>query len=87
MTPTDRVYIASDLLPVETSAQVISLAFDRLDFHVRRQNRATLALGAVLQRERWYPLEAIQEAVRKTQRAEIAEQNLAALRASADLLF
>jgi Pyruvate/2-oxoacid:ferredoxin oxidoreductase gamma subunit len=86
MAPTDRAYVATDLLPVETSAQVIPLAFDRLDFGVRRQNRAVLALGAVLERERWYSLQALQQAVRETQRPEIAEQNLAALDASPGLL-
>lgn len=86
MTQADRAYIAEDLLPVETSAQVIPLAFGRLDFRVRRQNRAILALGAVLQHEKWYPFRALREAVRETQRAEIAEQNLAALKVSADLL-
>jgi pyruvate/2-oxoacid:ferredoxin oxidoreductase beta subunit/Pyruvate/2-oxoacid:ferredoxin oxidoreductase gamma subunit len=82
----DRAYVAQDLLPVETAAEVAPLEYDRLDIRVRRQNRAILALGAVLQREGWYPLQALQEAVRETQRSEIAEQNLAAIEASANLL-
>jgi Pyruvate/2-oxoacid:ferredoxin oxidoreductase gamma subunit len=86
MTAADRAYVAHDLLPVETEAQVIPLEFAELDFRVRRQNRAILALGAVLRREQWYPFEALEEAVTKTQRTEIAKLNLAALEASAGLL-
>jgi 2-oxoglutarate ferredoxin oxidoreductase subunit beta len=86
MTAEDRAYVASDLLPVETDAQVIPLDFSGLDFRVRRQNRAMLALGAVLRREGWYPFEALEGAVRETQRKEIAALNLAALEASAGLL-
>jgi pyruvate/2-oxoacid:ferredoxin oxidoreductase beta subunit/Pyruvate/2-oxoacid:ferredoxin oxidoreductase gamma subunit len=86
MTPADRAYVAGDLLPVETEAQVIPLAFDRLEYRATRRNRAMLALGAVLRREGWYPFEAMEEAARETQRAEIASSNLEALAAGADLL-
>jgi 2-oxoglutarate ferredoxin oxidoreductase subunit beta len=85
MTAEDRAYVAHDLLPVDTRAQVIPLDFARLDFRVRRENRAILALGAVLRREGWYPIEALEEAVQRTQRKEIARVNLAALEASARL--
>ena len=44
------------------------------------------ALGAVLRREGWYPFEALEAAVRETQREEIAVLNLEALEASARLL-
>jgi pyruvate/2-oxoacid:ferredoxin oxidoreductase beta subunit/Pyruvate/2-oxoacid:ferredoxin oxidoreductase gamma subunit len=86
MTREDRAYVAQDLLPVDTDAQVIPLDLAGLDFRVRRQNRAILALGAVLRREGWYPLEALEEAIQKTQRKEIAKLNLAALGASTRLL-
>jgi 2-oxoglutarate ferredoxin oxidoreductase subunit beta len=90
MTPEDRIYVASDLLneskPLDTQAQVIPLEFDRLDFRVRRSNRTILALSAVLRRETWYPFEALEAAVRETQREEIAVLNLEALEASANLL-
>jgi Pyruvate/2-oxoacid:ferredoxin oxidoreductase gamma subunit len=95
MTAQDRAYIASDLLPeshkLETQATVISLDYDRLaqgpqPYRVRRQNRAVLALGAVLRLEGWYPLEALQAAARETQREAIAAINLEALEASAALI-
>jgi 2-oxoglutarate ferredoxin oxidoreductase subunit beta len=90
MTLADRAYVACDLLdkqgPLDTQAQVIPLDYTRLDYRVRRQNRTVLALGAVLRRERWYPFEALEAAVRETQREEIAALNLEALAASARLL-
>jgi 2-oxoglutarate ferredoxin oxidoreductase subunit beta len=86
MTPEDRAYVATDLLPVETAAQVIPLDFEALDFRVRRQNRAMLALSAALRREGWFPVEALEAAIVETQRPEIADLNLAALEASAGLL-
>jgi len=90
MTPKDQAYVARDLLdggrPLDTQAQVISLDYSKLDFRARRQNRAILALGAVLRREAWYPFEALETAVRETQREEIAVLNLEALEASAGLL-
>ena len=86
MMPEDRAYVAQDLLPVETHARVIPLPFADLDFRVRKSNRAILALGAVLRREGWYPSEALVDAVRTTQRPEIADTNLAALDASIQLL-
>jgi pyruvate/2-oxoacid:ferredoxin oxidoreductase beta subunit/Pyruvate/2-oxoacid:ferredoxin oxidoreductase gamma subunit len=86
MTPADRAYVAADLLPVETEAQVIPLAFDEMAYRATRRNRAMLALGAVLRHEGWYPFEAIEEAARETQREEVAASNLEALAAGAGLL-
>jgi Pyruvate/2-oxoacid:ferredoxin oxidoreductase gamma subunit len=86
MTPGDRAYVARDLLPVETRAQVIPLDLAGLDYRVTRRNRAIVALGAALRREGWYPVAALDAAIRETQREEIAAANLAALKASAGLL-
>jgi 2-oxoglutarate ferredoxin oxidoreductase subunit beta len=91
MTPEDRAYVACDLLvnerrPLETQAQVIPLDFGRLAYRVTRANGAILALGAVLRWEGWYPVEALEAAIRETQREEIAASNLEALEASAGLL-
>jgi Pyruvate/2-oxoacid:ferredoxin oxidoreductase gamma subunit len=74
--------------PLQTRAQVIPLDFERVpsNFRVTRRNRAILALGAVLRREGWYPLAAIEAAVKETQREDIAASNLVALQASAHLL-
>jgi Pyruvate/2-oxoacid:ferredoxin oxidoreductase gamma subunit len=72
---------------LQTQAQVIPLDFDSLDFRVTRQNRAIVAMAAVLRREKWYPFEALEAVVRDpTQRAEIIDQNLAALKASEGLV-
>ena len=70
---------------------MIPLDYERLargpqPYRVRRQNRAILALGAVLGHEGWYPLESLQAAARETQREEIAAINLEALKASAKLI-
>jgi pyruvate/2-oxoacid:ferredoxin oxidoreductase beta subunit/Pyruvate/2-oxoacid:ferredoxin oxidoreductase gamma subunit len=86
MTGKDRAYVARDLLPIETRAQVIPLDYDAVNARVTRRSRAILALGAVLGREGWYPVEAIREAARQTQREEIAASNLAALEASEGLI-
>jgi 2-oxoglutarate ferredoxin oxidoreductase subunit beta len=86
MTPADRAYVARDLLPVESEATVVPLDYGRVEGRVRRSERAIMALGAVLGREGWYPMDALREAIRATQRVEIASANLAALAASSALL-
>lgn len=90
MTAEDRAYVANDLLdaglPLQTQAQVIPIAYGRLPVRVPRANRTLLALGAVLRHEAWYPFEALEAAVRETQREEIAALNLEALEMSAGLL-
>jgi pyruvate/2-oxoacid:ferredoxin oxidoreductase beta subunit/Pyruvate/2-oxoacid:ferredoxin oxidoreductase gamma subunit len=93
MTSHDRAYVSRDLLPSleslspEIEAEIIPLDYQSLSessppYRVRRQNRAILALGAVLQREGWYPLDALRAAAQETQREEIAALNLEALDAS-----
>jgi pyruvate/2-oxoacid:ferredoxin oxidoreductase beta subunit/Pyruvate/2-oxoacid:ferredoxin oxidoreductase gamma subunit len=86
MTTEDRAYVACDLLPVETKAQIIPLDFGALSYRATRRNRAILSMGAVLRREGWFPFEAVEAATRETQREEIATANLAALEASTHLL-
>jgi len=91
MTAEDRAYIARDLLEaraVDTQAQVVPLDFGSLQkkgCRATRQNRAILAVGAVLRREGMYAFEALEAAVRETQRPEVAAANLEALKASAAL--
>lgn len=88
MAAEDRAYIAQDLLdarPAETEAQVVPLRFEKARIRATRQNRAILAVGAILRRERVYDFEALKAAVRETQRPEIAAANLEALEASAAL--
>ena len=86
MTPADRAYVARDLLPVQSEATVVPLDYERAQGRVRRSERAIMALGAVLRREGWYPIEALREVICATQRDEIASANLAALDASVALL-
>jgi len=88
MTAKDRVYVAEDLLDaqgVETEAQVVPLHYSKSRIRATRQNRAILAVGAILRRERVYEFEALEAAVRETQRPEIAAANMEALEASAAL--
>jgi pyruvate/2-oxoacid:ferredoxin oxidoreductase beta subunit len=86
MTEADRAYVAEEMLPVETAAQIVPLDFARLDYRVTRRNRAIVALGAVLHREGWYPFEAVLAATKETQREAVAASNLEALEASTGLL-
>ncbi len=81
MSEAGRAYVATDLLPIDTPARIIPLDLGR----VRAQNRAIVALGAVLEREGWYPFEAITEAVLETQREEIARSNLESLRVGREM--
>jgi 2-oxoglutarate ferredoxin oxidoreductase subunit beta len=91
MTAEDRAYIAKDLLDaraMDTRATVVPLDYgslQRKDFRVTRQNRAILAVGAILHHEGMYAFEALEAAVRETQRPEIATANLEALEASVEL--
>jgi 2-oxoglutarate ferredoxin oxidoreductase subunit beta len=97
MTPADRAYIAQDLLQgeqaahLQTRAQIVPLDFGGERFRqasgVRAtpRNRALLALGAIVRREGICAIEALEAAVRETQREEVAAQNLATLQASAFL--
>jgi 2-oxoglutarate ferredoxin oxidoreductase subunit beta len=85
LTSQDTLYVHTALLPLETPARVVPLDFARAG-GVDRRSLAAAAIAAFLRHTNVYPLEALQEAIRRTQRPQIAAENLAAVEASAGLL-
>ncbi len=75
-----RLYVRTDLLPLETGAQVIPLDFERA--RAGRKDMAMMAVAAVLEDTGLFPLEALREAVSMGQRPEIVRENLAAIEAA-----
>jgi pyruvate/2-oxoacid:ferredoxin oxidoreductase beta subunit/Pyruvate/2-oxoacid:ferredoxin oxidoreductase gamma subunit len=80
--PQARLYIRSDLLPVETEAQLVPLALAS----VGKKDQAMMALAALVGDTGLLPLEALREAITVGQKAEVARENLAALEAGVALL-
>jgi 2-oxoglutarate/2-oxoacid ferredoxin oxidoreductase subunit beta len=73
--PSATLYIAADLLPVETPARVVALDFS--DTGQPKTYWTTMALAAILQETGVYPLEAYREAVALAEAH--AAKNLAAI--------
>lgn len=84
LTAQDTLYVHTALLPIETTARVVPLDFAKAG-GIDRRSVAAAAIAAFLRHTNVYPLEALQEAIRRTQRPQIAAQNLAAIEASASL--
>ncbi len=80
--PDARLYIRSDLLPVETEAQVVPLDLTRAG----KKDQAMMALAVLVRDTELLPIEALREAVSLGQRPEVAQENLAALEAGLALL-
>lgn len=80
--PGARLYIRSDLLPVETEARVIQLDLAQAG----KKDQAMMALTALVRDTGLLPIEALREAVTVGQRPEVAQENLAALEAGLALL-
>ncbi|MFQ5595085.1 MAG: thiamine pyrophosphate-dependent enzyme [Anaerolineae bacterium] len=79
MDPTGTVYLADRLDAVETPAQTVAFDFPPEARRHVRKSLSTLAVGRLVQALDLYPLEALREAIRRTQRPAIAEINIAAL--------
>jgi 2-oxoglutarate/2-oxoacid ferredoxin oxidoreductase subunit beta len=79
MASSGRLYLASDLPPVETGAGKIILNFGKGGLSVKKETRALAALAFMLQQESIYPLEALREAAQVS--PAFADQNLAAIEA------
>ena len=82
LTQTNTLYIRRDLLPVETNARTIPLDLK----NISRNQLAIASLAAVLRHANLYPLEALQQAIRTTQRPAIAEENLKSIERSHTLI-
>lgn len=78
LTDSNTLYIRKDLLPVETKARMIPLDFGR----VSKKEAAVTAVAAMLRHAGLYPLGAFQDAIRLTQRPEIAAESLRAVERS-----
>lgn len=83
MAPTGTVYLADGLDGVETPAQITPFDFPPQARRHVRKSLSTLAVGRLVQALNLYPLEALREAIHRTQRPDIAELNLAAVDALA----
>lgn len=83
--PSTRLYWNAQLGPVDTKAQVTVLDPAAASVRVTKENLAVLALAAVVQREKLLPLAALRDAITLGQKAEIAQENLLAVEAGAQL--
>jgi len=76
----DRLFINSELLPIQTRAKIIPIDFKQTGCWANKKEYwAMIALANVLKEMHIYPLEAFKEAV--SERSEFAEENLAAIEA------
>jgi Pyruvate/2-oxoacid:ferredoxin oxidoreductase gamma subunit len=83
--PSTRLYWNVELGAIETPAHLIPLDATRASVRVTKENLAVLAVAAVVQRERLFPLAALKDAITLGQRPEIARENLLAVEAGAQL--
>ena len=79
MDPAATVYLAGGLDGVETPARTVAFDFPAEARRHVRKSLSTLAVGRLVQALDLYPLDALREAIRRTQRPAIAEINIAAL--------
>ncbi len=82
---TCTVYAEETLDLPETKAKVRRMPFDKLGKSIGRYSVATAALGAMLEDTGIYPVDAFEAAIRRAQRPAIAEKNLKAVAAGAEL--
>ena len=79
MDASDRVFVTPAFVDVPTRAQKIVVDPKGAGIRVTRTNETALVLFAVMRYLNIYPPDALAEAIRRTQRPAIAEQNLAVL--------
>jgi Pyruvate/2-oxoacid:ferredoxin oxidoreductase gamma subunit len=87
---TTRVYLDESLLGdggrLDTPATVIPLPLSQAAKTVHRLAIGPVGLGAILEKEGLYPVEAFTAAARKLQKAKVAETNIAGLEAGVGLV-
>ncbi len=76
MTEEQTVFVASNLLPLETCARLVKLDVDRPPVRVTRREWAMMAVAAMVEATGLYPVEALRQAIREEQRPGVAEANL-----------
>jgi Pyruvate/2-oxoacid:ferredoxin oxidoreductase gamma subunit len=82
---TSVIYAEEDLVLPETRAKVLRLPFAATAKKIGRLALAFVGLGALLERSRLYPLSALEKAITTFQSAKIAEVNVKAVTAGAEL--
>lgn len=84
--PSARIYVDKTLADlVDSPGQVIPLPFLETARRVGKLTVGPLAFGAALIREKLFPVEIFEAAVRASQKAELAESNIAGFRAGMEL--
>jgi Pyruvate/2-oxoacid:ferredoxin oxidoreductase gamma subunit len=82
LTPDSYLFTTPEFANLETSARKVVLDFDALGIKGSKKNLAWLMSVAALAHLGLFPLEACEEAARRSQRPEVAEEMIAGLRAS-----
>lgn len=75
LTSASTLYIRKDLLPVQTPARIVQLDLSRIP----RKETALAAIAAIMEESRILPQDALKEAIRITQRPQIADESIRAL--------
>ena len=83
LTEESRLFTTPELGVIETRAKKIIFDFPAARVHVGRHDLGLLMVGAALRELDIFPIEACEEAIRRTQRSPIAAENLELLRRSA----
>jgi pyruvate/2-oxoacid:ferredoxin oxidoreductase beta subunit/Pyruvate/2-oxoacid:ferredoxin oxidoreductase gamma subunit len=76
MADEQTVFVASNLLPLETQARIVELDVEHTPVRVTRRELAMMAVAAMLKQTELYPMDAFRQAIREGQRPGVAEANL-----------
>jgi 2-oxoglutarate ferredoxin oxidoreductase subunit beta len=85
LTPESWLFLTPEFAGMETPAHKVILDFEAAGIRESKRHLAWLMAGAALQQLGLFPVEALAEAIRRGQRAEIAAENLELLAASQKL--
>ena len=83
LTPESWLFTTPEFAGLETRARKVVFDFEAAGLREGKKHLALLMAGAALRQLGLFPVEALQEAIRRGQRAEVAEENLAVLAQSA----
>ncbi len=86
LTAESWLFVPPEFASLETPARKVVLDFEAAGTRASRKNLALLMAGAALPQLELYPIQALEEAVRRSQRSPIAEESLEVLALSAALL-
>jgi Pyruvate/2-oxoacid:ferredoxin oxidoreductase gamma subunit len=86
LTPESWLFVTPEFAGLETPARKIVFDTEATGGRGHRKNLGLLMVGAALRRLGLFPIEACAEAIRRSQRGPIAEENLAVLAQSASMV-